>query len=647
LWCLPILALGACQPEAAEGSAASREGTAIAEQPLAVCGDGFTTSPEACDDGNTVSEDACPYDQPSCTSCDATCSSVLSLTGPYCGDGVLNGPEACDDGNTVTETSCPYGQASCTACDATCSSVLSLTGESCGDGITTGAEVCDDGNTVTETACPYGQTSCTTCDATCANVVSPLGAYCGDGVRNGPEACDDGNTVSETSCPAGQTFCVTCNATCSDVLTPKVPPNVHFLVDTSGSMQELMHTRNSDHAAFFAQGDGCTNPSLLATQAARGWNPATQYPVPDTGTGFGSDYGYPNLFQDSRYYGYMTWGYSTNPTPTWSTKEAACGQQHPGDRDGTSADGDQDVQYAQCLVCLDTKGFYKKPGAVHNNTTWADSRMIFWGRYLNFDPPRHVTTRVALKNAFKTMQGVRVGFSEFRLDSASGPNGARMVRTQNPSCDQLIQNSSAFDSNRASYINSVNTLVFDKGTPLANALLNVGQFFSSTDDIYRARFGFSDYVFRSDYRNYALTSQSRSWCWGSQRSSVVIITDGEPSGTDVLPSTTFNRVKTLNGGAVACPAGAPCSDASNYKLDDVARFLATQDLQQTAPSIIGNFNSSGQQSLTTYVVNIGLDESNLLKNTASVSGGSYYLARDGAALQTALQNVLQEITEDP
>ncbi len=74
---------------------------------------------EACDDGNTANETTCDYGTQSCQSCNATCTAVLNLVGPYCGDGTKNGSEACDDGNTTTETDCPYGQASCTLCDAT------------------------------------------------------------------------------------------------------------------------------------------------------------------------------------------------------------------------------------------------------------------------------------------------------------------------------------------------------------------------------------------------------------------------------------------------------------------------------------------------------------------------------------------------
>ena len=83
-----------------------------------------TAAGEQCDDGNTVSEVSCPYNQGSCTPCNATCTAVLSLRGPYCGDGVRNGPEACDDGNTVTETTCPNGQGSCSTCGSTCTTVF-------------------------------------------------------------------------------------------------------------------------------------------------------------------------------------------------------------------------------------------------------------------------------------------------------------------------------------------------------------------------------------------------------------------------------------------------------------------------------------------------------------------------------------------
>jgi cysteine-rich repeat protein len=107
------------------------------------CGDGFLNpaAGEQCDDGNASDGDGCS----------ATCRRDV------CGDGLVSGGEACDDGNTVTETSCPYGTPSCMSCNATCTAILPLTGPYCGDGMVSGGEVCDDGNT----------SACGTCGATC------------------------------------------------------------------------------------------------------------------------------------------------------------------------------------------------------------------------------------------------------------------------------------------------------------------------------------------------------------------------------------------------------------------------------------------------------------------------------------------------
>ncbi len=399
------------------------------------------------------------------------------------------------------------------------------------------------------------------------------------------------------------------------------PPNVHFLVDTSCSMQELVQVSNSDHAAFFAQGEGCTNSSLLALQAAKGWNPAITYPVPDMGTGLGSDTGKPALFQDQAFYAYMSWLDSSAPTVTWTTKEAACAAQHTS---GTAA-------YTSCVQCLATKGFYKKPGSIHDNTSpMNDSRFILWGRFLNFNPPKYVTAKVALKQLLKDMRRVRVGLSQFGTT-----NGGAMVRPQSPSCDQSLKDANALDSVRGTLISSVDGLRFDKGTPLANSLLNIGQYFSSSNDIYRNVFGFSDYAYPAAYTNASLSTQSRSWCWGCQSSSIIVLTDGEPGTTDTLPPTTLSRLQARNGGPVTCPSFAPCSDAPNYKLDDVAKLLANQDLQQSVPPVIGDLNTAGRQSPRVHVIALGHD-SNLLRNTALVGGGLFSRADDVTSLRKAM-----------
>lgn len=91
------------------------------------CGDGVTSSNEACDDGvNDGSYGSC---QPGCLG-----------FGPRCGDGMIQVPqEQCDDGINGGG----YG-----GCLPTCQRA-----PYCGDGVTQPQEQCDDGNTVDTDAC--------------------------------------------------------------------------------------------------------------------------------------------------------------------------------------------------------------------------------------------------------------------------------------------------------------------------------------------------------------------------------------------------------------------------------------------------------------------------------------------------------------
>jgi type IV pilus assembly protein PilY1 len=427
------------------------------------------------------------------------------------------------------------------------------------------------------------------------------------------------------------------------------PPNVHFLIDTSSSMRELPQVRNSSHSEFFSITNGCSNPRLDAFQVSRGWDPNLVYPVPDPGTGLGSDMGFPNLFQDDKYYGYLSWGDLSNPSPSFYTKETAC-QQVPNWNTTNAA------EYSQCLSCLSTKGYYKVSNALADPANPVSLKFIFWGRFLNFNPPKYVSLRVALKQTLKDMRRVRAGYSYF---SNTAPNTV-MGRTQNPSCSQILNDANAFDSNRATYINGMNSLTFTTSTPLARSLLNVGYHFTSADDVYRDQFGFgSGYTYPSAFRNYSLISQGRSVCWGCQPSSIIIISDSEPN-PDSLSTQVVSRLRALNGGPTYCPDSLPCNpgtspstrdkglnpdpaatsdDNANYMLDDVAKLLFTQDLQRNTPPVVGDFNTAGKQNLRIHTVGFGIN-SNLLANTAAVGGGQYYTAEDASQLRAALQELL-------
>jgi type IV pilus assembly protein PilY1 len=437
---------------------------------------------------------------------------------------------------------------------------------------------------------------------------------------------------------------------------PSRPPNLHFLIDTSGSMRELPQVANSDHEEFFnITVNGCNNPRLDAFSTSQGWVSAIAYPTPDRGTGHGSDNGFPDLFRDDKFYGYMFWSNSNAPAPQWNSREEACQGQVP-DWNGSNA-----AEYSLCLSCLDTKGYYKVPGAVADPVLPANLDFILWGRFLNFNPPKYVTLRAALKRIIDALDGpelggVRVGFSSF----INSPTASTMGEQLNPICAQSSADASSFEPFLARYINAINGLSFTTGTPLARALINAGYSFTSGDDVYRDTFGFgSSYGYPATFRNDALTSPNRSVCWGCQTSAIILVTDGEPTG-DSLAAPIASQLRTLNGGPVYCPDSQPCGPAGlsardkgtnpddvsddnpNYMLDDVAKLLATQDLQRSSPEVVGDFDTSGPQSVLTYTVGFGID-SNLLANTAKVGNGLYLTASTASQLEQALRQILTDV----
>ena len=193
--------------------------------PVVVCGNGVVTPPEVCDDGNTVTETSCPYGTPTCTRCNATCTTSLSLSGPFCGDAVVQAGsgEGCDDGNTVSTDNCKNNcqpnvcgdflldnQAPRTdTCDdgnmSNADDCVNVNGECrparCGDGFVDMqgpvVEVCDDGNTIDTDGC---RNNCTPTTTTCGNGMVNPGEQCDSGGVNTP-TCDSDCTSS--SCGDG------------------------------------------------------------------------------------------------------------------------------------------------------------------------------------------------------------------------------------------------------------------------------------------------------------------------------------------------------------------------------------------------------------------------------------------------------------
>lgn len=459
-------------------------------------------------------------------------------------------------------------------------------------------------------------------------------------------------------------------------MTAGAPPNIHFILDTSGSMIEPPLVTASDYVSFFSAGSGCSNTLVNAFEASNGWDPTHLYPPPDPGTGYGSDHlgDWNAMFgpynaalpasADTQVWKMMTWKdelYKGTKSPAFATYLTACQSLHDAVTDPT--------RFNACVACLGSAGYWFDPTYTFPSNKngdpfgWAGSSTVsahylMTSNLLRFMPPKYVTATATLKQVITNLSNIRAGITIY-----NGGNGGSLLQQQNPPCNLALAGASNAD--RSSYVNEINGLSFSSSTPLAETLLNVGQYFSFDNKSgkstpYDTKFGFgsgswgsggsSDGYIKNGSSDQDFTdkvsghNQNRSVCWGCQTSAVVIITDGEPTSDGHIP---IDAIKTLNGGEVTCPTAAPCEIETtahdNSYLDDVAKFLYTHDLQYASPNpIVGDLNTAGTQSVATYGVALGL-HTNLLQNAATVGGGFYAEAHDTATLQSALASIISAV----
>jgi type IV pilus assembly protein PilY1 len=124
-----------------------------------------------------------------------------------------------------------------------------------------------------------------------------------------------------------------------------------------------------------------------------------------------------------------------------------------------------------------------------------------------------------------------------------------------------------------------------------------------------------------------------------QKAFVIYITDGDPWVTEDISADGF-----IDGLSGAGPFNGPYPSDESSKLDELARWLATQDVH-SRPS---------KQVVITHTIGFDIDPSSstqaadgltLLNDTAKNSGGQFLNAKNADELQTAIQSILVDIVK--
>ena len=218
---------------------------------------------------------------------------------------------------------------------------------------------------------------------------------------------------------------------------------------------------------------------------------------------------------------------------------------------------------ATCPACLADNGYYFFKVRYKNSSgNWVVSppQIRLSGRWLNNNPPKFLAAKIAIKkviwldpNTTYATDQVRFGLSILGT-TCNKTAAARLVvplaeqGKYLPRSDDRVRQGPATHHRRAEQGSARYLNLASGSTPMAGALFNVGQYFTSKGrNVYTNAFGST---YQSSYFNEDASglvggtlapwaSGNCSVCWACQTSSILIVTDGSPN-TEMTWPTSLN-----------------------------------------------------------------------------------------------------------
>jgi type IV pilus assembly protein PilY1 len=416
-------------------------------------------------------------------------------------------------------------------------------------------------------------------------------------------------------------------------------PNVLLIIDTSGSMNDLITTGTPyDPTQTYS---GSCDPSRVYF--------STRSTVPSCGSTFGSVYfdASSNYCQHAKdafalsgfYIGRMAQFRSTgwwHSSTRWQSitysqpdKPVECADDQPDPASGYAGNGDG----------VDTTKVYaiNTPSSTDPGPWTADSsNAVSWPRtgqiytvysanYLNwyYGPSRQSTPKIDIVKQVATNL----------VDSVSGLNFGLMRYNENVWSNQdggpVIFPMENVATGRSSLDTVINNLPANGNTPLAETMYEAHQYYTGGSVVYGNECAPDCSVPGSrkstdstnpDYNVYKTPIQ-----YECQKNYIVYLSDGLPTSDTEADS----KITSLPDFAKQTGSGTCSGDC----LDELAQYMSKEDL---SPSLDGN------QTVTTYTIGFNADIP-VLQDAAAKSGGKYYQANDTTQLASALSSIVTSI----
>ncbi|MBT8089094.1 MAG: PQQ-binding-like beta-propeller repeat protein [Gammaproteobacteria bacterium] len=411
------------------------------------------------------------------------------------------------------------------------------------------------------------------------------------------------------------------------------PPNIMFILDTSGSMGDPVSTTRP-YDSDFDYSDGSCDTSRFY------WTKLDIEPtcVGDTNTQFIEEAAF--LCEDATlrmsgigaYTGVMV-QYRGNDSDDSRWQQLEIGNATSRvecQRDsGVHGDGTTGAVYAQAGTGLPDE-FTSDPDA---EISWgsgdaAQAYTVYDGNYLNWKEnpetanlPKIDIMKAVTKNLMNAIENVNVGLMRF-----TGSAGGRVLHAVSP-----------IDTDRTAILNKIEGLGAGGATPLAEALYESTLYWRGLDADYgdlqvdpdtgepigdidpKAFVGEAP----GTYQSPAMPVCTRNFN--------VLLTDGMP----VDDADDQAKVPLLPGFAGDIREACNGDEVDGRCLDDISEYMYKVDISST---------TEGEQVVTTHTIGFDIDLP-ILKTAAEVSDGDYYLAENVETLTTALMRIIESVVD--
>ena len=415
---------------------------------------------------------------------------------------------------------------------------------------------------------------------------------------------------------------------------PAPKPNILFVIDSSGSMSTEESTREIYDSTQTYTGT-CDNTMLYWTEidAVPSCDVANIRRIQKSAyvcasgdkqiAGIGSYTNVMAQFRDGSS-GFFSSIVGTDPVrwqqlePGNSTDMVECRK----DR-GLHGDGvDATLRFAQ-------KGGDVAPftALADNEVAWgswptSQSITVYDGNYLNYlqnpvtvNQQRVDIVKQVTRVVLNSVENVNVGIMRFN-DRDGGP---------------VIQAMTDLDTNRTDVLNTIDTINADGRTPVSETLYEAALYWRGLP----AHYGelINEHTTHPD----ALASSNPEVYRAPAGADVcaknfnVVLTDGAPVDDFDTP----DLAPTLPNWFAALGRGNCTGTNQGDCLDDIAEYLSVEDINPTEP---------GVQLVTTHTIGFAINLA-ILEETATASGGEYFLADDVESLTLALLRIVSRITD--